>query len=104
MSWAVPLTRLLCLTSIVALTCTACLAHQDSVISPSISTRRHLLNVQDDPNKAEQAECNAVKYLPKGSSECEYVKENCAKGATVCSMHSLSTEFDSYTLINNEQL
>ena len=81
MSWAVPLTRLLFSIAIVAVTCTACVAQQDSAISANISNRRHLLIVEDDANKAEQAECNAVKHLPKGSNECEYVKENCAKGA-----------------------
>ncbi|BDA43166.1 probable mitochondrial sodium/calcium exchanger protein [Coccomyxa sp. Obi] len=83
MSWAVHLTRLLCLTSIVLLTCTACLASQESKISPSISIGRFLLDVENDANKAEQASCNAVKHLPEGSSECEYVKENCAKGSII---------------------
>lgn len=87
MSWALPLTRLLFLTSIAVLTCTACLALQESVISPSISIQRDLLDVQSDLSKAEQASCNAVKHLPEGSSECEYVKENCAKGANSLQMH-----------------
>lgn len=74
------LTRLLCVVTILALTTKCSSGLPDSDVTRSISFRRSLLDTQSAVNKAEEADCRAVKHLPEGQDMCKFVTENCAGG------------------------